>query len=61
MPSSLRITNNPHRRMLVGKGQTLVEGVVECADAVVPRLDEFELLKALEQQAGQPAHAARPA
>jgi hypothetical protein len=47
--------------MLVGKGQTLVEGVVECADAVVPRLDEFELLKALEQQAGQPAHAARPA
>ena len=38
--------------LLVGEGQTLVEGVVECADAVVPRLNESELLKSLEQQAG---------
>ncbi len=47
--------------LLVGGGQTLVEGVVECADAVVCRLNESELLKALEQQTGHPAHAARPA
>jgi DNA-binding response OmpR family regulator len=41
--------------LLVGEGQTLVEGVVGCADAVVSRLDESELLKALEQQAGSTA------
>lgn len=44
--------------LLVGDGQTLVRGVLECADAVVQKLDESELLKALGQQAGQPAHAA---
>jgi DNA-binding response OmpR family regulator len=42
--------------MLVGKSQTLVEGVVECADAVVPRLDA-ELLKALDERVGQPSYA----
>jgi acyl-CoA hydrolase len=41
--------------LLVGEGQTLVEGVVECADAVVPRLNESGLLKALERQAGSTA------
>ena len=47
--------------LLVGESQTLVEGVVECADALVARLDEWEILQALEQQAGHFAHAARPA
>jgi DNA-binding response OmpR family regulator len=47
--------------LLVGERQALVEGVVECADAVVPRLDESELLNALEQQVGHPTHAVRPA
>ena len=41
--------------MLVGDGQALVEGALNSADAVVPRLDESELLKALEQQAGSTA------
>jgi len=47
--------------LLVGEGQALVEGALYCADAVVARFDESELLQALEQQAGPPAHAARPA
>ncbi len=47
--------------LLVGDGQTLVDGALNSADAVVPRLDESELLKALERQAGKPAHPARPA
>ncbi len=41
--------------LLVGEGQTLVEGVVERADAVVSRLDESGLLKALERRAGSTA------
>jgi CheY-like chemotaxis protein len=47
--------------LLVGEGQALVEGALNSANSVVPRLDESELLNALEQQGRQPAHAARPA
>jgi hypothetical protein len=47
--------------LLVGEGQALLEGALNSANAVVPRVDESELLKALEQQAPPslpPAHSA---
>ena len=34
--------------ILTAEGQTLVDGALECADAVVPRLDHPGLLRALE-------------
>lgn len=46
--------------MLVAEKQMLIEGALECADALVTKSDESELLKALKQQAG-PDHAAQPA